>query len=398
MPPVSACCLALTLLLLAPPAAAFPHPIRPPAPHPVEAPHPGEAPGADGTRRNRTAEEIEEEERDPELKKLHETPSSFKIKPGERIRFRNEEYHFLEALKQPPVTIVWRKVLTPDHRIKYDAFRPDPGVPPPGTWLDADTLTGIQKSGISVVHSGDIPSGPIWNTFTAAHTNVAVKLPGSQNDTPDAIKLAAALGVVKLAEIDTRIFNALPQATDPVASAKERTRMGLQRTGTVEDWKNVNEGIKDHTAGMHAEVATRAALLEELQHGTSDVVIVYAHFDGKALHLPGETGSLADHTITVAELAKMNRVGDPTVKQRIIVLAACSTAAPVEGRSLAQVLLKTGIARTVFATDRPYDAREIPALMSRLAQQPVRAAGGQLRQYVDLRLPTFFRPERTFLP
>lgn len=370
--------LAFALLAVLPAAAlAMPQIEAPhPAPHPAEAPRPGE-------------HATDRDHPEDEATGAHEF-GTFKLAPGERLRVPREEEAFDRAMAQQPVTIYWKKTIGADHRIKYDAYREDPGAPPPGTWVDASTLTRIQSSGLPVVHTGEIPTGPTWQAFTSSHSNVAVQLRGSQNSSPEALKLAGALGVTTLATGHTRIFNALPQATDPAASQRERSRMGLQRTGTVADWKAVNEGIREKTEGLKVEVARRSEILEELEHGSSDVVIIYAHFDGRMLHLPGESGSLADNTISVAELAKMNRVGDPAVKERIIVLAACSTASPVEGQSLAQVLLKTGIARTVFATDRPYDAREIPGLMTRLRSQPVRDAGGQLRQYVELQLPFLF--------
>jgi hypothetical protein len=53
--------------------------------------------------------------------------------------------------------------------------------------------------------------------------------------------------------------------------------------------------------------------------------------------------------------------------------------------SLVSLLLQKGIGRTVFATQFPYDARQIPDLMQRLSSGAgPRAGGGQLRQYVEL--------------
>jgi hypothetical protein len=76
---------------------------------------------------------------------------------------------------------------------------------------------------------------------------------------------------------------------------------------------------------------------------------------------------------------------NPQVRDRVIILAACSTAAPTMNGSLASLLLRKGIARTALATEHPNDARDIPELMARLRSgTPPRQAGGQLRQYVEL--------------
>jgi len=365
--------LALALLPLASAAQMeVPRPVE--ASHPIEAPHPIEA------------------------DRLSRSPGSggrIVLEPGEHLRVSRERDVFEHELGHPPVQILWKKSMGANHQIKYDAFRQDPNTPPPGIWIDGNALMAIQNSHEPVIHTGEVPSGPKWQEFTSTHNNVVIHPSGSQNANLASITLASALGATMLEPRTTRIFNALPQQTDAAASLRERHRMGLDHTGTAEAWRSVNDEIRATTKGYETHVATRQALLDELQHGSSDVVIVYAHFDGKMLHLPGDAGTLAENTITVSDLAKMNRVGDPAVRERIIVLAACSTASPVNGQSLAQVLLKTGIARTVFATDRPYDAREIGDLMTRLKSNSVRSAGGQLHQYVELHFPERFRAADT---
>ena len=98
--------------------------------------------------------------------------------------------------------------------------------------------------------------------------------------------------------------------------------------------------------------------------------------------------------ITLEDLAGIVRRGDPAVAHRRIVLVACRTADVGEAGSIARKLLQNGIARTVFATDKPYDARAIPALLERLKSQSLQQGGGQLKQYVRLEEPNFGTSER----
>jgi hypothetical protein len=173
----------------------------------------------------------------------------------------------------------------------------------------------------------------------------------------------------------------------------------MQIGGDTKAWKNINGRIADvsdkaqSSEKIQAKVATKKELLDELEYGSSDVIIVYAHYDDvhQRLHLPGGSGenhaNLSDHSISVDEIAKLNRTAG--AQNRVIILASCSTARH-QGSvdSLAQVLLKHGIARSVFATDEPYNATNIPDMMQRLqAKAPLRKATGQLRQYVELRSP-----------
>ena len=373
-----ACAVAVSALRQDSAPAQIPHPVEVPRSVPHESVN-GEA------RDHETAADKERRELD-EVRRVGST--TYHLAPGERLRIPEEEAVFNAALHEQPVEILWQRAAGPNHTIKFNAYRQDQGVPPPGTYIDGNVLMQLQQSSISVIHSGDIPYGTKWQEFASSHSNAVVHLSGSQNDDPGSIALASALGVTGLSSGTTKIFNALPQQTGS-SGLRERTRMGLQQTGTSEAWQDVNDRIRQHeTPGFEAHVATREALLDEFANGSSDVVVVYAHFDGKRLHLPGDPGTLAENTISVDEIARIQRRGDPKVKQRIIVLAACSTASPVEGRSLAQVLLKNGIARTVFATDHPYDARQIPDLITRLKTKSVRDADGQLHQYVELRLPS----------
>jgi hypothetical protein len=267
--------------------------------------------------------------------------------------------------------------------------------PPTRRPLSHEELEKLYASGYPVVNSGDVPSGSNWRAFTADKGEfTVVHEKGSANRDWEEVSGATALANHPLDPAHTVVFNALPQETEREAGVRERSRMGV--AGSTAAWKAVNERIGKASEGYQSHLATKQALLDELQHGTADVIVVYAHFDGERLHLPGGSGanhgSLSDHTISIEELAKIDRAMSPMslANPRVIVLAACNTAShPANVDSLVQVLLKRGIARTVLATDQPYDARDIPDLMQRLqAKTPLRKAGGQLRQYVELHPPS----------
>jgi hypothetical protein len=247
--------------------------------------------------------------------------------------------------------------------------------------LRSAELEELFHSGATVVSSGDVPNGPQWRDFTKGYPGqVVTHEPESANRDRRAIAEAVALGDKPIDLATVKVFNALPQETDFEPSVKERGLM--QIGGTTRAWELINQRIIAASAGFSSEVATRKALLDELQYGNSSVIVVYAHFDGNQLYMPGSNGQ----TVTVDDIAKIVRTRDSRVASRVIVLAACSTAAkPPNTRSLTSVLLQKGIARTVWATDHPYDARDIPDLLKRLkAQTPLRKAGGQLQQYVNL--------------
>ena len=280
--------------------------------------------------------------------------------------------------------ILWKK--DPVKGFTYKAQEEDTGAGVPTRVLSEKDLDRIYKSGEVVVNSGDVPHGPKWKEFTADYTSrIVIHEETSANADRATIEEATLLGDRKFDLGNTMVFNALPQETSPDASRIERATMG-NIVGTGDDWLRVNKRINDAVKGVTVRVADKKTLLDEFQNGNSSVIFIYAHFDGKRLYLPGVGGE----TLSVDEIARINRTKDTTVRDRVIILAACSTAAKGQSESLVQVLLNRGIARTVFATDRPYDARDIPALMQRLKVKPLRKAAGQLQQYVELERPRIF--------
>lgn len=285
--------------------------------------------------------------------------------------------------------ILWKKTKDPVKGFTYKAQEEDTGAGASTRVLSEKDLDQIYKSSKVVVNSGDVPHGPRWKEFTADYASrIVIHEKTSANADLATINEATVLGNRMLDPGSTMVFNALPQETSPDGSGIERARMG-DIVGTRDAWLRINKLITDAVEGFTVKVADKKTLLDELQNGHSDFIIIYAHFDGERVHLPGIGGE----TLSVDEIARIDRTKETTVRDRVIILAACSTAAKGQSESLVQVLLNRGIARTVFATDRPYDARDIPALMERLKVKPLREAAGQLQQHVELEQPQIF-PKR----
>jgi hypothetical protein len=309
-------------------------------------------------------------------------PDGFVLRTVEKIR------NARLAAQPSPIEIVWKATALPGGGHSYAAYRTSdvftqpPAQPPaqPRPLTPAE-LQAYINGPIPVLHSGDVPHGRSWQELTAHHADTTViRDPASPNRSERDIKIALDLTSHALDTSEVKVFNALPQETAPAASLQERQRMGI--VGSTKAWQNLNETLSEQSQGFpHRAVATREALLDELHYGHSPVIIVYAHFDGERLLMP----TLGGRSISVQDIASLDRIREGTVPDRVIILAACSTAAPAHGASLASVLLKQGLARTVLATDHPYDARDIPALIAHLRSgSPIRGADSQLRQYVRL--------------
>ena len=290
------------------------------------------------------------------------------------------------SLAPPMRHIVWKKTSEASGAIHYEAWEVDETTGGPARFVTTDELDKIYRTGAAVVNSGEVPHGPRWRAFTAARPGkTVIHEEGSANSNWQAIREASELSTQRLDPTSTKVFNALPQETDDQASRQELGRMG-GIAGTREAWRAVNERIRASAGEIESHVANKEELLYELKHGNASMVVIYAHFDGERLYLPGAHGT----TLSVAEIAGIDRTGDSAVRHRVIVLAACGTAAIPAGKSaesLVQVLLRKGIARSVFATDRPYDARDIPALITRLRSEPLRDAADKLSPHVEIEWP-----------
>jgi hypothetical protein len=250
----------------------------------------------------------------------------------------------------------------------------------------------------TIISTGALPADRAlrqqWRTLNDKYPDrIITHEPESANKTRQSISAAIALGDRPLNPATVRIFNALPQERELHNFSVEQNRMLIG--GTPETWRKLNEEIQKQSAGFkEVKTATRTEILEEFRTGTSSTMILYAHYSDGHLYMPGAHGG----SISIEEIKQIVR-NDPGAKNRVIILAACSTGArTADTRSLTSVLLENGIAGSVMATDRPYDAKLIPGLIERLKSGvPLRQAGAQgqpenqgqsgvhLQQYVELR-------------
>lgn len=265
----------------------------------------------------------------------------------------------------------------------------------------SDVKNFLQSGGDHMILStGTLPSDRVfrqqWRELNDEYPDrIIVREPESANRTPDSINAARKLGDGRVDPATMKIFNALPYEHEIGNFILEQNRMAIG--GTPDVWRRINEDIKKASEGFKdVQTATRKQILDEFEFGTSSAMIIYAHYADGHLYLPGAHGG----TISIDEIRQIVRK-DGGAKNRVIILAACSTGRRAEDtRSLTSVLLEKGIAGTVMATDRPFDAKLIPDLIGRLkAGVPLRKAGapgppgtqgrprGYLQQYVELHGP-----------
>jgi hypothetical protein len=154
--------------------------------------------------------------------------------------------------------------------------------------------------------------------------------------------------------------------------------------GEAHDWQQLNDDIANESRRFQpARTATKATLLDEFNHGTSNVILLYAHFDGFTLHMPDHNGR-DGVGVTLDDIKAL--ADRPDAKDRVIILVACNTAKSKAGdSSLVSLLLKKRLARAVLATALPYDARRIPAFLNSISagELPTKA-DPQLRLYVEV--------------
>ena len=248
----------------------------------------------------------------------------------------------------------------------------------------------------TVLSTGALPADRVlrqqWRALNDKYPDrIIVHEPESANKSAQSVAAGIALGDRPLDPATVKIFNALPQERELHNFAAEQSRLLIG--GTPEIWRKLNEEIQKQSAGFReVKTASRNEVLEEFRVGISSTMILYAHFSDGHLYMPGAHGG----SISIDEIKQIVR-NDPGAKNRVIILAACSTGArTADTRSLTSVLLENGIAGAVMATDRPYDAKLIPGLIERLKSGvPLRQAGGlgepgsqgpgvHLQQYVEV--------------
>ena len=101
--------------------------------------------------------------------------------------------------------------------------------------------------------------------------------------------------------------------------------------------------------------ATKPAVLDELQNGTSDTIVLFAHSQYGSIRLPG------GESITREELLAIRR---DTAPLRTVVLVSCDTGnVDREAASIAEILLQNNIASIVIAPQGLVSATAIPGML-----------------------------------
>lgn len=251
----------------------------------------------------------------------------------------------------------------------------------PGQVIDLGDATDLTKlnrfvstAGVTLLE-GDFPANPSWHKWLSTSCKSCVL--SSRRSANSAISektFAALLGraVPRLRTLSA--YNALPCETGAVDSVRERTRMRIE--GSRQDWTAVNDRIRNalgvglahsHLNSISSQIAEKEPLLKELRDGEADVVLIFAHSDGSKIYMPGKSGS----SISVEELRALKRRTSPN---RVVILVACEAGAVNHGtHSIAEALLESKLATTVFAYPGRVSASYVPGMLARLR------SGGSLR-------------------
>jgi hypothetical protein len=352
----------LPVLLFASPVAAL---RAQEAPRP-ETPHESEA----DQNKNQTPEDRKEDE-----DRKRGNAEGWVVRTGRSGHLTTGEGYDAPRLPPKPIEVYWK--INPSGNPRYLAFEDGKQTP-----LTRAQILALYKDGQKVLNTGVATQYADWHNFTADFADrTIIHEEGSPNQTDAELDRAMTAAAGPLRPAETVVFTALPQQSSAQFFAAEKRRMQIGGTGPA--WKDLNGEIEKSSGDFPARVATRKALLNEIANGTSNVILVYAHFDGTTLHMPDANGRQGEG-ITLDDfknLADRANAGD-----RVIVLVACNTARAVPGESsLVSLLLKKHLARAVLATAFPYDARKLPAFLQNLAKGiPPGKADPQLRQYVEL--------------
>ena len=243
----------------------------------------------------------------------------------------------------------------------------------------------VATAGVTML-AGDFPESPGWHRWLSTSCKLCV-LPSRRSanrDIPEKA-FAALLGREVRSNQNLRVYNALPSETG-ADGVSERTRMRIE--GSEQDWAAVNDRIRDALSIAHHlpnstiwQTAEKDRLLEELREGESNVVLIFAHSDGSKIYMPGKSGS----SISTEELRAVRHWKAPN---RVVILVACEAGAVNQGtQSIAEALLESDLATTVFAYPGLISASYVPEMLARLSAgtSSLRDALPGLYQIVSLR-------------
>jgi hypothetical protein len=222
-------------------------------------------------------------------------------------------------------------------------------------------------SGVTFLE-GNFPNTPSWHNWlkTVCKTCI-VSSRRSANRTVQEKTFAALLGGITPRPKSMTAYSALPYETATVDSLQERLRMRIR--GSKEDWIAASHRIKDAlqvgNVGQNGNrlswsIAGKEPLLKDLREGDSDVVLIFAHSDGSKIYMPGKHGS----SISVTELRSVRRNSTPA---RAVVLIACNAGqVGQDTQSIAEAILESKLAATVFAYPSGISPSYVPEMLARL--------------------------------
>jgi len=181
--------------------------------------------------------------------------------------------------------------------------------------------------------------------------------------------------------LDTRLesgniglFSALPRGSERDVILDRLEALGLP-LDQADAWREVDQDVAalEARSGHRIETLTKPGLLNELRVGTTEIVVLFAHSLDGSIRLPdGER-------VTPEEIAGIQR---DQVASRTIVLISCGAGATnASDISIAEILLKNGLAGSVIAPPGLVNATEIPEMLRRLFN------GETLNQSFNRRLP-----------
>jgi len=189
------------------------------------------------------------------------------------------------------------------------------------------------------------------------HVQVSDRSPKRIND--DHVIAALAL-TAQYERGKTLIFDGLPRSSGKGFNGliEQMQLLGLPLEH-AEAWGRLDDQIRavEAETNRQVEVATKAAILDALQRGSTDTLVLFAHSQDGSIRLPGGDSIRRD------ELRAISRTAAPP---RTIVLISCDTGnINAETAAVAEILLENKLGITVLAPPGPVSAREVPRMLRR---------------------------------
>jgi len=249
---------------------------------------------------------------------------------------------------------------------------------------DVEALRRSLTPGVATITSGELPPSDVLDQIlpSSANLHLGYRSAYSPNRTIQQTLEAGVLGDTNINPQVATILNALPVNSQWAISKLELRRLGIG--GTPQEWKSLDQTLRQQAANWDSyRRATKRAVLDELAHGKSNVVILFAHGSSQRLYLPGIAGG----SISSNDLDRIKRTEAP---HRIIVLFSCNASKlDTKQLPLAEQILKNRLAQTVFAADTEVDAQDIPAILQKLwTGDRLRDSLPMLKQIVQIEFAT----------